>query len=541
MSRTIPFHKLKNHLMGDPLCDYLEAHRDTYEPTDPSEFYVELMKAKERYIQEFRENLGGFHPILDYLEPTEVLPRIRGSERMLLFRPTLCHSKHQVSVVPDLLMHRDVFRKIFTEVTHDIPEYIVIDILYKTLHFNADRTDLLNQGTTRYHKTKMWYASVCLDEMTGTTTKTGYLLAKEYRHKGDMLPKKQCIGSFTLKGYRGEFMEARSWIRRLSTQSKEWVIFPEPSVPELFPNMNHKSEIWQREKYGIAEILKEVTLMWCLTLKQRDCLWEKGVTQWDDPLLLHHIYPFQVKENHRHTIQEKMIDLNRQTDVKIMPRTLTNREFRDVVLHQENSIILDIETVGHLEEKESYFGECVVRERPTICIIGTIMNRDSYVFKDFTIRYLTYAEERTIIEHWIRYLGKMCSQSQPIRVYHWGHAEVTYLNYMKTTYPDLKFPEFQMVDLLGYFRKEPITIQGCFGYGLKSIVKALYGHQLIDSYWEEELSGLDALQEVLKTSELAKRQNVPIKRFAEIRKIIYYNYMDCRVLVDLLGLLQTLC
>jgi len=45
----------------------------------------------------------------------------------------------------------------------------------------------------------------------------------------------------------------------------------------------------------------------------------------------------------------------------------------------------------------------------------------------------------------------------------------------------------------------------------------------------------------LKTSELAKRQNVPIKRFAEIRKIIYYNYMDCRVLVDLLGLLQTLC
>jgi len=57
MSRTIPFHKLKNHLMGDPLCDYLEAHRDTYEPTDPSEYYVEnkrISEASERPHQAVR-------------------------------------------------------------------------------------------------------------------------------------------------------------------------------------------------------------------------------------------------------------------------------------------------------------------------------------------------------------------------------------------------------------------------------------------------------------------------------------------------------
>ena len=112
---------------------------------------------------------------------------------------------------------------------------------------------------------------------------------------------------------------------------------------------------------------------------------------------------------------------------------------------------------------------------------------------------------------------------------------------MKKTYPDIKFPDFQMINLLNYFRKEPITIKGCFGYGLKEIVKTLYNLELIESQWEDDLSGLDALQEIMKTSELAKIQNVPIKRFAEIRKIIYYNYIDCKVLVDLLDLLLQLC
>ena len=44
--------------------------------------------------------------------------------------------------------------------------------------------------------------------------------------------------------------------------------------------------------------------------------------------------------------------------------------------------------------------------------------------------------------------------------------------------------------------------------------------------------------QILKTSEEAERKNIPIKRFAEIKKIIYYNYMDCRVIIDIMKLLE---
>ena len=40
-----------------------------------------------------------------------------------------------------------------------------------------------------------------------------------------------------------------------------------------------------------------------------------------------------------------------------------------------------------------------------------------------------------------------------------GSNEKVYLEYMKQKYPDLKYPTFEMIDLVEYFKKEPITIQ----------------------------------------------------------------------------------
>ena len=46
--------------------------------------------------------------------------------------------------------------------------------------------------------------------------------------------------------------------------------------------------------------------------------------------------------------------------------------------------------------------------------------------------------------------------------------------------------------------------------------------------------------QIIKTSEEAQIKNIPLKRFTEIKKIIYYNYMDCRVIVDILKMLSTM-
>jgi len=176
---------------------------------------------------------------------------------------------------------------------------------------------------------------------------------------------------------------------------------------------------------------------------------------------------------------------------------------------------------------------------PKISIIGTIINKDKYIYKDFTIRYLTNLEEKKTIKHWLDYLNRIFNDS--IKVYHWGNAEKVYINYMKNKYPDLKYPNFEMIDILYYFKNEPITIKGCFGYGLKEIVKQLYNLKLIDNIWIDDTDGLDAIIEIINKSDLAKDNNIPIKRYIEVKKIIYYNYMDCKVIIDILQLLNKMC
>ena len=69
----------------------------------------------------------------------------------------LYHKKYDILLKPDLILHRDIFQKIFKEVNLDnFPEYIICDILYKTVHFNADKTDILNDDNLYYHKCNLY-------------------------------------------------------------------------------------------------------------------------------------------------------------------------------------------------------------------------------------------------------------------------------------------------------------------------------------------------------------------------------------------------
>ena len=103
--------------------------------------------------------------------------------------------------------------------------------------------------------------------------------------------------------------------------------------------------------------IKEITLVWNISYQQRCLLLEKGITQWDDPLLISKIYPYQIKDNQRKMIQNKMITINSQHELKISPRKIKKKEFISILKNQENSIILDIESIIDLQEKETYFDD----------------------------------------------------------------------------------------------------------------------------------------------------------------------------------------
>ena len=527
------FHQLKNHINRDPLSDWFEIINEkynSYKKDKKNAFQIELEKQKKDYLNNF---IGHFREDIFYenLTHKEIQSKIKAKEECIIYGGNLYHSKYNLLVKPDLIMHRTKFQQYFPEIKEDLPEYIIIDILYKILHLNADQTDILNQGNIYYHKCKMFVASEVL-----RNKKTGYFFGKEYRHKNKSLTKKETIGHFPLHEELKESVEeALKWLIRLNKNYDNWIIYPRPSIKELYPNMNRKVGEWFNEKAILAELIKEITLVWNISYNKRCVLLDKGITCWDDPVLLGNIYPYQVRENCREYTQQKMIQMNSQEEILIEPRKIKNYEFLQIIKDQSNSIILDIESVVDLDEKESYFEEKDASNTPKICIIGTILNKDEYIFKDFTIKFLKEDEERKIICYWLHYLDK--NFTGKIKVYHWGNAEKVYVQYMKDKYSEFVFPDFEMIDLLHYFKVEPITIKGCFGYGLKEIVKHLYDLKLIENQWQDDTNGLDAMVQLKKTSESALEQNIPMKRFYEIKKIIYYNYMDCRVIVDILKML----
>jgi len=531
------FHNLKNHINRDPLCDWYDKMNqinNTFKRDKPNSFLIEIESQKLKYKMNFISNFKDEEHYYENINHKQIKDLINEKQECIIIYGNLYSSKFNITVKPDIIIHRNIFRKYFPEIQIDLPEYIVIDILYKILHFKANNTDILNDGSIYYHKCKMYVASDALG-----ITDYGYCFGKEYRHKGIVLPKKQTIGSFPLTSELDKsIVDALNWLKKLSENYDEWVIYPKPSIKELYPNMNHKDMVWSEEKMTLANLIKEITLVWNISYNKRCVLLDKGIYEWDDPFFLSNIYSFPVRENYRNHIQSKMIRLQLQEDIKIEPRRIKKYDFVDIIKNQENSIILDIESVCDMTEKENYFDENKSQTEATLCIIGTILNKDEYIFKDFTIKYLKVEEERKIVCYWLNYLDHKLDTSKKIRVYHWGNAEKVYLKYMKLKYPEFIFPEFEMIDMVIYFKKEPIVIKGCFGYGLKEIVKNLYNLNLITNTWKDDINGLDAMIKLKKFSDIAIHKNIPIKRFSEIREIIYYNYIDCRVIIDILQMLE---
>ena len=52
-------------------------------------------------------------------------------------------------------------------------------------------------------------------------------------------------------------------------------ILPKPTDYELYPNMNFKESLWENEKFKLASKIKELTLVWNISIKERNLFLEK--------------------------------------------------------------------------------------------------------------------------------------------------------------------------------------------------------------------------------------------------------------------------
>ena len=292
--------------------------------------------------------------------------------------------------------------------------------------------------------------------------------------------------------------------------------------------MNNTNTEWENEKMKLANKIKEITLVWNISYEERCKFLEKNIECWDDPKLLK-----ELKESKKKNIQERMIHMNKQEDILIYPRKNISQNLKNILKRKENDIYFDIESFLSFDEKQNLFSNNTKKEDPVIAIIGFIHNDKFY---DITINNFTKLDEKRMIQQFSSYLYKI-SKKEIINIYHWGHAENNYFKYIHKEYPKIYFPEYNLINILDHFRMEPIIVQGVFKFGLKSIGKALYNHGLIKTNWDDNDNGLDVM---IQFKEICKNNNkqIPLKRYIEIKNIVDYNFVDCRVLYEIVELLR---
>jgi len=540
------FKLLRNYINNDPVCDYfkLQSHLNNslnFEQDINNYFNKYVNKVSSDYINDFIDNIikksREYYPDLlftKYNNIDQTIKKIYNNDPLII-NPLLISDKYKLFVKCDIMIKKKLFISIFPDITNislDIihnNEYLIINIVPEILNFKSGCREICNTYNVFYNKCSLYSFNSALRKYIKRNN-FYFLFGKDYKYNNKLLEKKNHIGFVIFEDiFREKVIRSIDWLNRL--KENKLTLLPKPSCIELYPNMNNKQSCWETEKKHLAEKIKEITLIWRISYDDRNKLINIGINTWDNLYLLTNLY--ELKDSTTRIIQEKIIHMNKYDNLIIEPRNIS-RDFKEILYPSTIEFILDIESVLNLETKGNYFNNNQAAELPNICIIGIIiMNQNEYTFKDFTIEELTIESEKKNINNWINFISKYDN----IKIYHWGHAEKTYIENIHKRFPDIKLPKMLLIDLLHYYRQEPIIIKNCFNFSLKTIGKNMYKHGMIKSTWSETDNGLDAM---IKFKELClqKDKNIPLKRYNEISEIIEYNKMDCVILMEILQYLR---
>lgn len=540
------FRLLRNYINNDPVCDYfeLQTHLNNnlnFEKDVNNYFNKYVNKISSDYIDEFFNNII---KITKQYYPDLIINKFNNIDTTiskiydnipLIINPMLLNDKYKLIVKCDIMIKKHLFIKIFNEITNislntiDKDEYLIINLVPEVLTFKKGCREICNTYNVFYNKCGLYAFNSALRKYTSRYN-IYFLFGKSYKYNNQLLNKREHIGLVIFdNSFRNNIINAVQWLNRL--RKNDLQLYPKPSCIELYPNMNNKQSCWETEKKKLAEKIKEMTLIWKISYEERNRLISIGINTWDNLYLIKNLYEFRKSDTKY--VQEKIIHMNKHNELLIEPRNISH-DFKNILQKDSIEFVLDIESVLNLEEKGNYFYNKSQNELPNICIIGLIIiSNDRYLFKDFTIDDLTIESEKQNIINWLNFISKY----DHIKIYHWGVAEKTYLENINKRFPDIKLPKMIMIDLLHFFRQEPIIIKDCFNFSLKTIGKNMYKHCMINSTWSDTDNGLDAMIR-FKELCLQKDKNIPLKRYTEIAEIIEYNKMDCVILMEILFYLR---
>ena len=579
----------RSYALNDPLLDWLNVYgndngfrRDNelenYDPrTDFTQF---IFRKGSEFENAVVEHIGTILPVCsiatDYRRSRSLEAAVETFDAMcrgesVIAQGVLWDAENRTYGLADLLVRSDLFIDLFpgniTEDESRIPapdiknsswHYRVIDIKYSTLSFNSDGTLSDSSGSSWAYKLQVYLYNRMLGRLQGYQPEEAFLLGRGWKQtvSRENFRGNSCMGRLggvpmsyvsKLKGsLSSQTDEAVNWIRRVRVEGANWQVLPEPSIPEIRPNMKFAEDYpWHNAKKTIASELDDLTLLWNVGLKQRDHANQSGVFRWTDTQCSSST--LGVTGSKKPRVLDSILSINRPDNNQVVAPAIINDS--DVMWRNESPVefFVDFETVSDLDDNFDQIPE--KGGQPLIFMIGCgHMEQGEWEWSVFSVDELSESSEADIIEAWFDHMEEVRNRLSPDvaepLVFHWSSAEISTLktasNSAMERHPDREWTDPNWYDFLGkVIRNEPVVINGALEFGLKSVAQALHSHGLIDTKWDLSVTdGLGAMVGAWWAADEAASNGCSMKDIELFSGIERYNEIDCKVMMEIVAYLR---
>jgi len=581
--------RTRNFCNDDPLLDWLEEYgeakgfakdssAESYDPrTDFLQFVLKKGNDFEAVVLEYLAGKVQLRRIA--AEPKEVRdPAVaaRTWEAMLagteaIAQAVLWNPETQTYGAADLLLRSDILARLFPgSISRDqaafmAPDiagarwhYRVVDIKFMTLHMLKDGHAASQH---REYMAQVWVYNEALGRVQGVVPPCGYLLGRGWeqlkeRGRSAMERLERVDRDFVFGrkdiSLRELALGACDWVRRMRADGGKWTVLPDPSMDELRPNMRYAEDApWHLAKQQIAAQLEDLTLLPRVTPQLRRLAISAGLHRWTDPACT--AERLGISGETIVPLVNAIIQANHSPaggSVLFPEQVTVNHELWR--LPKPAEFYVDFETVSDLDDDFSRLPQ--KGGQPLIFMVGCGYLADptdlqTWAFKVFTANRLSTDEEQRVITDWLAHMRTVCAAGRTTleesRLFHWSPAEVSNLT---TAYnsaaPRHGFPPWDRLpwmDLLNnVVKKQPVTVRGAFGFGLKAVAKAMYQARLIATNWGDgPTDGLGAMIGAWWCNGEAARRSGSMRDLDLMKSIEAYNEVDCRVMAEVLHFLRT--
>ena len=602
--------RTRNWMLKDPLLDWLQLYgkshayitRHEAEDYDSSLDFTAFILGKG---QEFEEAIlqllanryevttiaQDYHEIRKLEKVNETFDAMsQGSP--IIYQGVLWDAHNLNYGSPDFMVRSDILRNLFpdsiTGLAESAPDlgdrgwhYVIVDTKFTTLHLNASGTELANQGSSPAYKAQLYVYNRMLGRLQGFQPLCSYLLGRGWertqrgdKHRGssamDRLGPVPQSGTVANRVRIGDEVErALAWLRRLRAEGEDWRLLPEPSVPELYPNMSNLDDAevllelgppelepgseddleilrqWVGAKKWLAGELGELTQLWQVGVTGRELAHESGWFRTDSPGLT--ASALGVKGPKRAPVLNELLAVNFDGGPLVRPSRIESTE-GEWYAARTVEFYVDFEFCSDLNDDFSTLPE--KGGQPLIFMIGCGHVEDGeWRFKSLIANRLSEDEELRIIQEWIDHISavrdRLDSTERTPRIFHWSHAEPTALENSYTSarirhQGSADWPELGWYDLLAkVIREEPVVVRGALGFGLKQVANALYDHGLIQTNWADSpVDGLGAMVGAWFCEDQSQKSGTPMSSLPLMNEIAKYNEVDCKVMMEIVRYLR---